>query len=754
MFCSQDVYIRGKQVYGGCKSWNIGTKSNLEVRAISQRATNISLLTYDAYAQTSTRSSCDNAPAATAITTAILTATSSLSSISCAGQGMSHEWMTQLCVGGGVALCVDCNNPCATDQCPHLMSLNPCGPSSGSAYGCSFSNSTITGFRMLSGIFEQVSPPPIIASITYVAHKTALDLSVSLVDHAGSPSDGIVSCNAFPSGYVPSAVSAISAKNNAASSVGSVAEVHIDSLHPSSDYDVYCAAQSNLGTASSLVDIIATKTKVTTGCCKTITVTLLLVSLRRGTSSVHAVEILVDSPPSQSLSISLGSNSLAIPSADPVALIPSTTFITDLTTTSVFRYSLTAEATSALGLVQISTLLSGLSEHEYEIVYGTNSTFSIVNSEPRIPSLSNVIFSSDGTYMSAIFDSSTDTGSTGNSAFPCKFIFDFVGVEHSVCTWDSPSSMIIQIGSEATILPGDPVSTLGMNSMLWVRALCQPTVDPVECSKYGTMAEVTVPALPPLNALKPIVGISAPAVITRYDQYVLDLSSSGNGGGRPFKSVTFIVHSSANNSAAQYFLNHVFVLSPPTPAPAGTFITGSYSNIVITICNYFGKCTTGSQALTVSGSSSPIVIISGNHRLPVTTAAGLTLIGHAYSSNGTSSYDLTYSWKVTASNGEAKAIVSVAKQKLNFIVKPYSLTVGAAYTFTLTAYDSITLKSSTDSVYVTVVQGALVPSISGGTTVSMTAGSNTTLDASLSYDSDRFGEMAYHVASLYHAVLC
>ena len=308
--------------------------------------------------------------------------------------------------------------------------------------------------------------------------------------------------------------------------------------------------------------------------------------------------------------------------------------------------------------------------------------------------------------------------------------------------------MVIQTGSGATILPGDPISTLGSSSKVSVRALCQPTADPVACSQYGTMKEVTVLVLPPLNALKPVVGVSAPLVITRYDRYVLDLSSSGNGGGRPFRSVKFKVYSTSNNSAAEYFFNHVFVLSPPTPVPAGTFITGSYSNIIITICNYFGKCTTGSQALAVSASASPIVIISGNDVLSVTTAAGLTLIGSAYSSNGTSSYDLTYSWKVTASNGEAKTIVSVAKQKLNFIVKPYSLTVGVTYTFTLTAYDSITLKSGTDSVYVTVVQGALVASLSGGTTASMTVGTSTTLDASLSYDSDRFGENM-HSAMVY-----
>ena len=288
------------------------------------------------------------------------------------------------------------------------------------------------------------------------------------------------------------------------------------------------------------------------------------------------------------------------------------------------------------------------------------------------------------------------------------------------------------------MLPGDVFILLGQNGTVPIRAYCQPTVSSVLCAGYSQAQYVSTLVAAPLFATQPIVSISAPSVIGRFDAYVLDYSTSQNAGGRSFKS-TFVVRSDMNVSKVQYFYNRLYKAIPPTAVPAGTFLPGSVNNIVVTLCNFLGKCGQSSQTLIVTSSVAPIVSIAGSSSIVTTTAAGLTLNGNGQSGNK-SSASLTFLWSAYENGAQKFNIISTSKQYFSYKLSPYTLKPGSLYSFVLTVFDPTTLLSSTKAVSVSVMPGVIVARLSGGKMITMSEGSNTTLDASASYDTDQPGK--------------
>jgi hypothetical protein len=194
-----------------------------------------------------------------------------------------------------------------------------------------------------------------------------------------------------------------------------------------------------------------------------------------------------------------------------------------------------------------------------------------------------------------------------------------------------------------------------------------------------------------------------------------------------------------NSSKVQYFYNHLYKAIPPTPVPAGTFPAGSVNNIVVTLCNFLGKCGQSSQTLIVTSTLAPIVSIAGSSTLVVTTAAGLTLNGNGQSGNK-SSASLTFLWSAYENGAQKFNIISTSKQYYSYKLSPYTLKPGSLYAFVLTVFDPTSLLSSTKTVSVNVVQGVIVARLAGGKMITMSEGYNTTLDASASYDTDVLGK--------------
>jgi hypothetical protein len=159
-----------------------------------------------------------------------------------------------------------------------------------------------------------------------------------------------------------------------------------------------------------------------------------------------------------------------------------------------------------------------------------------VYQEPPTPFLSSVMFSNDGSYLIALFNSPTDKGQL-SSTFSCFYLFYFKGSSNSKCKWiDSvtvrvySSGSLINIGSEFSLLPNV------------IKAQCTSS-DISDCNDWSYCNNTIVTVSVPKAAISPSVVISAPSVVGNCDSFVLDLSGSLGSGGREWQIPTFIVNS-------------------------------------------------------------------------------------------------------------------------------------------------------------------------------------------------------------------
>lgn len=603
----QDLYILGVSPpnLGGCNPWLIGIGSSLSARIVSERPTNISLITYDANTGSRILKTCDEAGASLIILKAVDAATTTATSTSCLGLGVSHIWISKRCGDGITALCVDCIDPCGINQCPSLNSLNPCGPN---AYGCSGTDNSVNAYRVMTATFVPLSVAPSFKTIVVTPAKTSVSVVATLESATGGSVEGRVYCGRYASTIVPSSLGDIRDQIFSAKITSNVATVSVLGLIPSSNYDIYCFAESSLGTLSTMNLVLETKRAITTICCKSVNIIVSIQSLYVGSQSVNSIQVTLDALPSSSLKLTLGT----LINGATSSLVPAFVEVqrTDYT------FSISQASSNTAGVVSLIATLSGDSASEFNVVFVNRNDFTVIalSMPPAVPALTSVRFSGDGTYLSATFDADTNKASISLSSFACSDLFSFSGVAGATCSWESPSLIVINLGNVASIAVGGTVTLLGVSSSTFnITALCLnvlATPGTTACKDYGVISRTERIVLVPLDAVVPVVGISAPSGIGSCDQFTMDLSSSTGTGGRAFTSISFVVTASNATGAAkaQTFLNSQYVFSPPTALPFGSFPTG-LNNIAVTMCNFLGSCGLNSHRITVQTRYVPTSLI-------------------------------------------------------------------------------------------------------------------------------------------------
>jgi hypothetical protein len=555
----------------------------------------VSLYVYDAKASALSVVRCTNQTKALMILKGVASSSTKLSSISCSSSTATHMWQSAICSGGKIALCVDCTDPCGTQQCPRLLQLNPCGVP-GNAYGCAGQNGSVNAYRVFTAEYEPFSVPPTFQSIAIVPAKRSVVITVGLQSITKKSVDGTVYCGVFAAGVVPTSIAAIVVQNLAAVSVAGIAAITVNNLIPASSYDIYSVAVSPLGATMALADVLVSKQNIRTACCRSVKVSMTIQTLYQGASSVNAVVVVLDAPPAVDLTISLRTQSASASTTSGSALVPVKIALTSATKVTSYTNSITSDSSSILGLTSLIATLSGTSAGDYVVVYAQRSNFTVIslNTPPPVPQLTSALFSTDGVHLSANFDSDTNKGGITSSSFLCSTLFSFVGVKNALCAWESASSVRMSLGNTATISVGDTL-TLAAG---FVKAFCVST--PTVCAVYPYMVKASVLVQPPLTATKPVVSFFAPTSIGKCDTFTLDLSSSTGGSGRNWVSTTITVTASGGDvTKVQAFLNTKYTISPPLPVPSGYFPEG-VANIVITLCNFLGQCGQGTTTLTVT----------------------------------------------------------------------------------------------------------------------------------------------------------
>jgi hypothetical protein len=611
------------------------------------------------------------------------------------------------------------------------------------------------------------SQPTVVPSLSHV--KTYLNISklerIPLIDVAqnrtsirvlatvSQKGDVYIHCGAFPvvngAATFPSSIEAILQQHFWAFSTDISTAVDLTALTPSSLYDVYCVSTSLQGISSPFDE---TFIRLSTGCCKTITIDGSLLTNQYARSIVNdAITVSVSALPSKSLSLTLSLQNIQNSSDNSIMIIPSSY---DISFGSITKTFISAVLAGHSGLYRLSAVLRGDSAMEYQLIIANGANLRMLNFNQILatPKLLTAQMCEDGTCVRITFDSLTNRGGL-DSIFPCFKILQFPGARATSCQWIDDRSIavaaqnnLLSVGSNIAIL---------RNTSIFAKCLVN-----VNCSHLAQVRAQNITIMAPSVPLVPQVVIVAPSVIDICSSLVLDASNSYGFGSRLWKSVTMIVSDSnvrqPNN--LQSFLDKNYSVYSVTPIPKYLLTAGHTYTFSLSLCNFLGYCSSDSHIVQVvdyesNNGKSPIVSIPGQKYITMVTAQVLSLRAVATTQlcDGTqSSEHINYTWHVSSANGTVlKHLQSISRDDSRFELRAYTLMVGFSYRVTVNSMHTVTGLSSNSSVFVTVQKSGVVAVLQGNMQKYLSSKSNLTLDASQSRDSDVYSLRGVAAGLLY-----
>jgi hypothetical protein len=594
-----------------------------------------------------------------------------------------------------------------------------------------------------------MAAPPILqvaATVAAQSPKSSVRVAVALQENAR----GSVYCTAVRarSGVALSPVAQVTtilgAGHRAVPNSAGAAEITLVGLQPSTEYAVYCAAESETGGLTSLEEILSRVVTVRTACCRTVSVLLAASSVYVGSNTPAALKLSVDAVPDRKLTVTLSLSSTADGTAAN-SFYPDTVVFTNTSSVdAVMSVSLIASVKGTYNVIA-AVLAGGNDASQYATVLNS-AKVTVVGADgtPTVPQLYSAAFSDDGSYVIVTFSEPTNkAGMTGS--FPCTSLLQFPGFAAALCQWRDAST--VWVFPSSTALPlvevGANVSLSGQNQ---VRAECGRQ-SPSVCASWETAPAKTVAVAAPSSPKSPVVVLSVPSTISSCAGLAVTLAASQGSGGRSWLRPQFNITTDSGDrlTVVENFLNRNYTFRTPAVI-ANSLLQGAVGGITITVrlCNFLGACGAASRTVTVNAGSGavPAVELAGLEQRSVATSAGLLLSSTAYvlSCNGTrSTSNLQYHWAVQKDGVtlSAEEFKSDTNDVTKFRVSAYHLRPSSYYVFTLTVTSKLSGLSSAASVRVTVPQSVLVAQVRGGSVQSVALGSSMTLDASGSYDADQ-----------------
>jgi hypothetical protein len=582
------------------------------------------------------------------------------------------------------------------------------------------------------------------ATVAAQSPKSSIRVAVALQEGAR----GSVYCTAVRarSGVALSPVAQVTtilgAGHRAVPNSAGAAEITLVGLQPSTEYAVYCAAESETGGLTSLDEVLSRVVTVRTACCRTVSVQLTTSSVYEGTHTPAALKLSVDALPDRKLTVKLSLSGYG--GVVPNSFYPDSLVFTNTSNVgAVVPVALIATVKGTYNLT-VTLLADGDDASQYmTALNGAKVAVMGADDTPAVPQLYSVKFSDDGSYVAVAFSGPTNKAGMSGS-FPCAFLLQFPGSAAALCQWKDASTVWVFLSSSALPLieVGANISLPGQNQ---VRAECGRQ-SPSVCGSWVTAPAKTVAVAAPSSPKPPVVVLTVPGTINSCTGLPVDLSGSSGSGGRPWSTPQFTAVSSGGDAAETVlFLNRNFTFRAPTLVPASTLMSARGTLLITAhLCNFLGACAEATKTVAVSTGFGviPSVTIPGLEQRRVSPKDGLLLSSTAYvlSCNGTrSSSNLQYQWAVQKDGVSltAEEFKSDTNDVTKFRVSPYRLRPSSYYVFTLTVTSKLSGLSSAASVRVTVPQSALVAQVRGGSVQSVALGSSITLDASGSYDADQ-----------------
>jgi hypothetical protein len=718
----------------GCSDWN-SFHTNVVLASATQELSSLVVITTTSLQSSSVAavSSCTSAGQLTAWQSGVSSSSATASTMTtCDGT----TWKMGTC-SGSFSMCFNCTGSVIQEvsvfaPCLARKSNQTC---IGNALTTSDAEVKASYARIVIATFATIVAPTI-ENLRATAQQNAVVVTGVL------GSAGALYCAAI-NDHTPSSVLEIVQANNIAwaAGAGSV-NVTITSLTASTAYVVYCVSMDSRGKAySSLSTAIANKVSVTTKCCKTVTFSLATKSVFAGTQSAVGT-LQLDSLPSRSLYIALSGVSPST-GASHNLFFPSDYAVSTASSVSVAFVG----ASSITGVYNVSVRLYGASASEYAVVFSNGHNVSLLASTaaPATPVLQYARFSSDGSYLTAAFDSATNrAGVASQSMFACTSLFSFTGASAAKCQWSSDSTTV-SIYPNNALFPlsvGDSVQLLAGK----LRADCPSSFAASTCSAWPTVTGKAVTVAVPATLKDPSVVLALPSSIGSCDSLHIDLGASTGNAGRSWSVVNISVSTTASNSSAlRSYLASISASNfvNPVVIPHYWLQKGYSFTITAQLCNFLGACSSATSSVSVVNVVQPFVSIVGGPSLTLTANSSLQLTSAAYvqaCDGSKSTVNLAYAWSVSINNGTSSSgivVVSKSRDPSKLVLASYVLTPLYSYTVSLTVTYSSSLVSTVASMTVHVPASDLIIVVAGGTSQSVRLLSSFTVDASGSYDSDQ-----------------
>ena len=531
-------------------------------------------------------------------------------------------------------------------------------------------------------------------------------------------------------------------------------------------YEIFCYADTSLGTGTSLDRVLQVSSAATTTCCKVLDFSNTPVSVygelskyTGSSASLYVFKYDLSAAPSRSVMVM---PILYLDGVPSTAVKVSPLFSTFLSTSPLTGQFILSAGPLISGVYTIGFTFNGLSKSQYS---NRNITVQILSSLSPLPApmMISSQFSDSGQLVVITFDSPTDSASIASATWPCSVLFAFTGAPLATCTWSTSSTVTVIIRAVKDIAVSDSSINIGSSVTLLgghLRSYCLGGGS--SCTSNPTASNMTVLTLKALKPSAPTVVISSPANLGPCDDLILDTTESYGNGGRLYTSVIWTVSAITygdtdlivNTSAIQAYVNDFsskYQMHRPITIPGSMLVAASYM-ITARLTNFLGV--SSSNTIIISKGSDPkipnLTIIGPSYRLIVASSPLTILSVFKQSSCISKDTAVAYSWTVqTGYPLKPAGLSSVSRDPSRFSLPAYNLTVDATYIVTITA--SVGKSSTSVSVTVYVAHGTVTAAVMGGYTRSIPANQDILLDASISTDDDAapfaVSTLAYEVRS-------
>jgi hypothetical protein len=548
---------------------------------------------------------------------------------------------------------------------------------------------------------------------------------------------------------IPVATSQIISQNHMNVISNNISSVELTGLKPATTYSLYILSTSFTGVQMTYEDLLSTRVNISTLCCRSLQIQVQYSVIVEGKYYLNFLSFSTDVLPLSPMRSTLVLHS-SNTSSSSQAFLPSS-----------FNISSTSSLVSTVSLLPmlegsylILVTLTGTDSELYKVEYLigkeiiSSITLKVVSQETPLPapSLANIIYGNDGATITINFDSPTNQAALPVH-FTCNQLFDFPCSSNSRCQWIDLQTVTAFLSTDdSCVLPGNLIKLAPSTRLT---AACSGRCRNYDRWPYLNVSSISLRIPKPNSPIIPTIVISMPSVLGECADLLLDLTSSIGNGGRSWRNLSIIVQNSLSNvntSELQRFLNERYMLSPPSHIASSHFVANSQYTFIVTLCNFLGKCGSGSRSVSIVSTIVPLVTIHGPNIISLTRSQNLLLLSSVVlkdcsNTERTTSRDIFITWSIdlasTSSFTPLPSLQSISKDPMRFLLSAYSLQTNQAYVITAKVTSLVSIPTGVASVQVFVNTGKVVAVVQGNSMRNMRTLDTLVLDASNSYDEDQ-----------------